>query len=231
MTETKIKNSFVQKILPVLVILAAYVSIQMFAISGPYFSMDDKQELSHVAGVDHWWHVFGADAFMLFRPVKNILFSFFCLFPERLTFVCRLVATIIGCVCLFPVLALFRRIFRNERFALFAAAVWMLAPTLVSSVAWLSCVNIQIMCAVGALAIVLHDKAFEGLENRWQLHLAASLCLFLACVSYEQAVAVGPLIIVFDYYLRPNRFSLKRSYYAYVAYGLVTLLYLCSEEW
>ena len=73
-----------KKALPILAIIVTYVAVQLFAITGPYFTMDDAQELSHVNSFDSWWRVLGADAFQLFRPVKNLIFSFFALFPEEI---------------------------------------------------------------------------------------------------------------------------------------------------
>ncbi len=207
-------------------IIAVYIVIQLFAVSGPFFLMDDAQELSHVRSLESWWQVFGADSFQLFRPVKNLIFSLFALFPEDMVPLCRVFAIVIGCMSFFPVLALFRRVFGNERQALLASAVWLLAPTLVSSTAWLSCVNIQVMCALGALAIVLHDKAFEGNAFRPSFVAAATACLFVACGSYEQAVAVGPIAVIFDFYLRPERFKSKKVILVYAVYAFVTVLYL-----
>ena len=215
-----------KRALPIFAIIVTYVAIQSFSVMGPYFTMDDAQELSHVNSFESWRQVLGADAFQLFRPVKNLIFSFFALFPENMTPLCRISAIVIGCLSIFPVLALFRRVFRDEQRALLASAVWMLAPTLVSSVAWLSCVNIQIMCALGASAIALHDKAFEGESFRPSFAVAAAACLFLACVSYEQAVAVGPIVVIFDFYLRPERFKSKNAFLVYAVYALVTVLYL-----
>ena len=209
-----------------LLVIAAYIVIQSFAVLGPYFLMDDAQELSHVRSLGSWWQVFGADSFQLFRPVKNLIFSLFALFPEDMVPLCRVFAILIGCMSFFPVLALFRRVFGNERQALLASAVWLLAPTLVSSTAWLSCVNIQVMCALGALAIVLHDKAFDGNAFRPSFVVAAAACLFVACVSYEQAVAVGPIAVIFDFYLRPERLKSKKVFLVYAAYAFVTVLYL-----
>ena len=206
--------------------MAAYIAIQSFAVSAPYFLMDDAQELVHVRGMGSWLQLFGADGFHLFRPVKNILFAFFSLFPEDMTWVCRVTGITIGCISLFPVVSFFRRVFGDERRTLLAAATWMLAPTLVSSVAWLSCVNIQVMCAFGALAIVFHDKAFGEDRSRCLYVAWAAVCIFLACVSYEQAVAVGPIVILFDFYLNPARIRSKRTFPAYVVYAVVSIFYL-----
>lgn len=220
----------IRKLPPIPTILAIYIAIQAFAITGGFFPLDDPQELFRVKTLDSWWHIFGVDCYGLFRPVKNLFFALFSAVPSDMTWLCRVMAIAVGCVSLFPVLALFRRIFRDERQALFAAAVWMLAPTLVSSVAWLSCVNIQAMCALGALTIVLHDKAFDGDSCSPRVVFAAAVTLFLSLVSYESAVVVGPLVVVFDFYLRPRRFLTKRAIGTYCFYASITLIYLVLRE-
>ena len=212
--------------MPVLAILIAYIGIQSFAILGPYFPLDDLLELWLVNTYDSGWQVFGPDCFHLFRPVKNLIFAFFSVVPSDMTWLCRVISIAIGCISIFPILALFRRIFRDERLALFATAVWALSPTLVSSVAWLSCVNIQVMCALAATTIVLHDKAFDNERFHGVFVCSAALMMFFACVSYELAVALCPLIVVFDFYLRDHRLYKKRTILVYLGYALITLLYL-----
>ncbi len=210
----------------IVAILAFYVAIHSFALTADFFPLDDLQELAVVNGLDHWWQVFGSDAFKLFRPVKNILFCLFSFCAVDSVVWSRVAALLVGCLSLFPVLALFKRIFNEERCALAAAMAWMLAPTLVSSIAWLSCVNIQVMCAMGAAAVVLHDMAFEREDPRPSVVACSAACIFLACVSYECAVAVGPLVVVFDFFLRPRRFATRQAWCAYVVYAVVTVGYL-----
>ena len=220
------RTSFKTGHLTAALVVALYVAIQSFAILGPFFPLDDLQELAVVNGMEHWWQIFGSDAFQLFRPVKNLIFAFFALVPRSMTLICRVAAMTIGCASFFPMLALSRRVFGSEWRALVTASVWLLAPTLVSSVAWLSCVNIQVMCAFVALTIALHDKAFDDGVFRPFYVVVAAVCLFLACASYEQAVVTIVLVVLFDFYLRPERVRSKKAIQTYAVYVLVTLVYL-----
>lgn len=211
-------------------ILLTYAAIQSFAIFGPFFPLDDLQELAVVNGMEHWWQIFGSDAFKLFRPTKNVVFAVFAILSTHSMILTRVIAVFIGCLCIFPVYALFRRIFNADRTSLLATAIWAFSPTLVSSIAWLSCVNIQVMCAFGALMIFLHDKAFETGELQWRFAVGSATCLFLACLSYECAVAVGLLVVAFDFYLRPKRFVSRRAWCAYLSYAAVTMAYIALRS-
>lgn len=194
-----------------------YIVIQSFAINSVSSPADDMQELAFVNGFQTWTQLFGKDVFGLFRPVKNLLFLLLSCFPPNDIAGFRLVCICIGILSYIPVLALCRRVFDGKWTAFSAAAVWLLAPTLVSSVAWLSCVNIQIMAGVAALAICMHDRGQA---------LMASTCLFFACVSYESAVAIGPIIVAYDFFLRPGRLRTLRAWKAYAVYAVVTATYL-----
>ena len=198
-------------------IIVAYVTIQSFAINANVFPADDIQELVFVNGMRSWTELFGKDVFGLFRPVKNLLFLILSCFDQNDISIFRLFCICIGILSFFPVLCFCRKVFKDYWFALVAASVWFLAPTLVSSCAWLSCVNIQIMSGIAALAICMHDK------NRT---VVASACLFLACVSYESAVAIGPIIVAYDFFLRPDRLRTLCAWKAYAVYAVVTATYL-----
>jgi len=200
-----------------LAVLVVYAAIQGLAVTASWFPADDDQELAFLRTMGSGVGLFGVDAFGLFRPVKNLLFFLFAhLEPFGMPAV-RSAALAIGIATFFPVLAFFRRIWSDGYRALFAAAVWLLAPTLVSSVVWLSCVNIQLMCGLAAAAFVFHDR---------ERPFAASILLFLACISYESAVAIGPCIVVFDFFLRTERLKTRRGRWTYALYAAVTVAFL-----
>lgn len=198
--------------------LAAFVAVHSFCIRAPLFLMDDAQEFAFVNGLDSVWSLFGCDAFNLFRPVKNILFAAFSLLRVRDDlFFCRMLALAIGIASYFAVLGLMRRLFRREAPAVLATAIWLLAPTQVSSVAWLSAVNIQVMCIFAALALSAH------LDDR---PARAALFAFLAMVSYESAVALLPLFFALDLFLRRVRLKSVRGWLPLAIYAAAGVAYL-----
>ena len=214
------------RLLPYLVPLV-YAGVLSLSITNEWFPADDAQELAFVQSLDSFWGLFGADTFGLFRPVKNFLFWLFVhLTPAVGIRGCRMVGIAIGVLSFFPVLALCRKVFANERKALASAAIWLLSPTLVSSVVWLSCVNIQIMVALSALAIVFHDDAFSANRCRPSRILFSGIFLFFALVSYECAIAVLPVLFLFDVLLRPERIRRRSAWLAYLFYFLTVEVYL-----
>ena len=214
-----------RKILLLLVPLV-YAAVLSFSFSGEWFPADDQQELVFVRGLSSTGALFGADVFGLFRPVKNLLFRLFVAMSPFGVDACRLVGIAIGIGSFFPVLALCRRILGNEWKAILAASVWLLSPTLVSSAAWLSCANIQLMVAFAALSMVVHDAAWNDNAFHPERIVFAGLFLFLALVSYESAIALVPILFLFDFYLRPNRIRSHSAWTAYGTYAGVAAAYL-----
>ena len=205
---------------------AVYAAVMLQSVTDVCFPADDPQELNYVNEMRWGWLLRGHDVFGLFRPVKNLLWI---LFSKLNTFGfewCHVFAITIGILSFFPVLALCRRIYGSDWKAFAAAAVWLLSPTLVSSVAWLSCVNIQVMAAFAALTIVFHDKAWNGESFRPSRIVFAGVFLFLALVSYECAIALAPILVFFDLTLRPERLRKKKPWIAHIGYWTVVLAYL-----
>ena len=208
-----------------LLVPVCYAAMMSRSISPTLFRIDDMQEFRFVAESDSIVSLLGTDTFQLFRPVKNLLFvAFSFLAPFGIRW-CHFVNVLVGAISFFPVRALCRRILGSEKKALLASSIWLFSPTLVSSAAWLSCVNILVMVAFAAGVVVLHDSAWDGNRFRRSRILFAGLCLFLSLLSYECAVAVVPLLVIFDLYLRPGRLGTKDARTAHAVYWIIVVLY------
>ena len=204
-----------------------YASILCFSLSDEWFPADDKQEMVFVRDAKTIWSLLEVDVFGLFRPVKNLVFVLFgWMLPAIGVRGCRIAAIAVGAISFFPVLALCRRIFRNERKAILATSIWLLSPTLVSSAAWLSAANIQIMVAFASLAIVFHDDAWNDTGRRDFRCLLAGSFLFMALISYECAISIPPILFLFDLLLRPGRIKNRKVWLAYVFYAITVAAYL-----
>ena len=203
-----------------------YVAVLSFSATPAMFRIDDPQEFQFVADAGSLSALLKADVFGLFRPVKNLLFlAYSKLAPFGLSW-CHLVSVLIGCASFCPILALCRRILGSEDKALLAATIWLFAPTLVSSAAWLSCTNILVMAAFAAWAIALHDSAWDGGRFRASRIPLAATSMLVALFSYECAIAVVPIVVLFDLCLRPGRVRTKRAMVAYALYAAAAILYL-----
>ncbi len=207
-----------------------YLAVMSLSISRWVFRVDDYQQFQYVGEMDSFWSLFRADVFGLMRPVKNLLFlGFLHIAPFGLQW-CHIVGIVIGAVSFFPVSSLCRRILGSETKGTMAAAIWLLAPTLVLSAAWLSTVNILIMTAFATGAISLHDSAWDNSRYCRSRIIGASLCLIVALFSYECAIATFPLIILFDLFLRPNRMRTREAIRSYVLYAGIVLIYLVLRK-
>ena len=203
-----------------------YVAAMLPSVAGKLFPVDDPSEMDFVRGASPLRLLTGQDAFGYFRPVKNLLWLLFSgLAPLGVEWF-HVVAIAFGVLSFFPVLSLCRRISGSGWKALAAASVWLLSPTLVSSAAWLSCLNIQVMVAFAALSLVFHDKAWDGGSFRPSRVVLAGGFLFLALVSYECAIAVVPVLLLFDFMLRPGRLAEARARTAHATYWTLAAVYL-----
>lgn len=203
-----------------------YGAVMLQSVTGELFLADDPGEMDFVRIRTLPQLLFGYDAFGLFRPVKNLLWIVFSrLAPIGIDW-CHVVAIAIGILSFFSLLALCRRIFKDDWKALAASSVWILSPTLVSSAAWLSCVNIQLMAVFAALTIIFHDMAWDGDRFRASRIAFAGLFLFLALVSYECAVAVAPILLAFDCLLRSQRLRDRKAWFVHGIYWSIVFLFL-----
>ena len=203
-----------------------YGAVALQSVTDKLFPADDPGELDFVRSFSVFRLLTSYDVFGLFRPVKNALWLVFsALEPFGIEW-CHVFAIAVGILSFFPVRALCRRVSGNDWKALAAATIWLLSPTLVSCVAWLSCLNIQAMVAFAALAVVFHDRAWDDGAFRPSRTTAACVFLFLALVSYECAVAVAPILLAFDWILRPERLRNRRAWIPHAFYWAVVLLYL-----
>ncbi len=203
-----------------------YGAVALQSVTDKLFPADDPGELDFVRSFSVLRLLTGYDVFGLFRPVKNAIWLVFSkLEPFGIEW-CHVFAIVVGILSFFPVKALCRRVSGNEWKALAAASIWLLSPTLVSCTAWLSSLNIQVMVAFAALAIVFHDKAWNGESFRPSRTIAACVFLFLALVSYECAVAVPPILFAFDWILRPKRLRNRRAWRPHAFYWAIVFLFL-----
>ena len=206
-------------------VLLLYVTVVSFSFDGGWFIADDREELLFVRKTESIARIFGSDVFGLFRPVKNLLFLLFSHLSVYGIRTCRYVGLAIGLITFLPVRQMFGRIFGSDSKAIFAAAVWILSPTLVSSVAWLSGLNIMIMAMFVALTLLFHDMAWDGGSFRFSRICFAIVFLFLALVSYECAIAVFPSLILFDALLRHGRIRTRHAWASYACYAATIAFY------
>jgi tetratricopeptide (TPR) repeat protein len=220
-------------------VLLAYVAIAACSLHAPFFPLDDQGELYFVRTANSWISLLGPDFYHFFRPVKNLLFAAYnWLECHGGMEAVRAVPILLGLGSAWAVFGLCCRLLASRSWALVATAAWLLAPTLVSCTAWLSCSNILVMTGFAAVALTCHDLAcvseesnIEKSNNRGRLwSVLAPLFLFLSLASYEGAVGVVPLFFVVDFYLHPARLRRPATWRLYFLYGLILVAYLALRH-
>jgi tetratricopeptide (TPR) repeat protein len=209
------------------VILLTYVLISWQSIQAPIFVLDDAAEFAFVKFQTSWAALWQHDCFLFFRPVKNLCFLMFgALRPSGIE-TCRLLVTGIGLLSAVAVYALFRRLLRQPVACLAATACWLLAPTMVSCTAWLSCVNIQSMAGLAAVSLRLFLDARAGTKTSGTYSLAGAwLTSLLAMLCYEGAVCLPALFVLLDCFLCPEGLRTRRAWRTYAMLGSALLFYL-----
>lgn len=186
----------------VLAACAAIVALALLALDAEPV-LDDRHQLHHVAGFRSLLAPLGLDCFQLWRPAKNLLFLAIRqagLPAGHVAAACAGVASFLALLCWL------RRAGLAAPWAAGAAAVWALSPTQVSSLAWLSAVNIQAM-VVFALVTLLCWRGDAGRTTRaWGLASFAA-----ALLSYEAAVTLPVLWLLCAWHRDPDGFRWPRA--------------------
>lgn len=209
----------------VLAIPLVFIFVMSFSISDELFRIDDQEEFRLVGESTSLLSLFSTDAFVFLRPIKNAIFFIFHLIAPFGIRWCHVLAIIICALSFFPVLSFFRCVLQSERQALAASAVWLFSPTLVSSVAWLSGVNIIVMVAFAASAIKFHDSAWHNDTFATNRIILSSAFVCLSLLSYECGVAIVPLLLLFDFFLRPKRLQTNKGLFVHSTYFTILFLY------
>lgn len=188
---------------------------------------DDAAEFALVRRYGGAWDWFGTDCYGFFRPVKNLLFSVLgCAAPSSPR-AWHLASISLFAICIILAERYFRILFNGSPWSAAAAAIWALAPTQVSSVNLLSCINLFVLAA-GVLGCLI---AYEGARrcgsrvDPRRLLLSAA-CLFIALLSYESAVVTLALVALHDAFVDGRRFRARTTFVYYGSLALVTAGYL-----
>ena len=188
---------------------------------------DDISQLSYVREFKSWKDCFGVDFFGLFRPLKNLIFYFsrdLPLFEWHALVLAAYVGSILA------IYVLFRRLLGSLGWAFAGTLLWASSPTQVSTVVWMSAVNISLAMIFSCGCILLHDLSQSKPGRNGVLSLLGCLLLFLAQISYETAICVPGLCVLVDL-LRKRPLFTKATIIRYGWLGLTVILYLAVRAY
>ncbi len=213
------------RLLLLMLIIACMIALYSQSINCPPLQ-DDVAEFTLVRHCQGAWGWFGTDCYGFFRPVKNLLFLILDDVAPSSPWAWHLASIFLFAVCIILAERYFRILFDNSSWSIAAAAIWALAPTQVSSVNLLSCINLFVLTG-GVLGCLI---AYEG-ARRYDPHvgprhlLLSATCLFIALLSYESAVMTLALIVLHDAFIDRRRFSMRSTFVYYGSLALVTACY------
>jgi tetratricopeptide (TPR) repeat protein len=188
--------------------------------------LDDLGQIAHVSRFGWSTALFGQDCYGFFRPVKNLLFYYYVAGMDGhpvAGHVVALVFFLLGVVLVERYSALF---FPKGMWSVLCAAIWALAPTQVSSVAWLSCLNILFMTVAALLALLAHERALKAEMHEKMWHTLSMLAALAAMLSYEMGVVVVVLFPLHDAAIDPERLRARKAWGRYMILALMGVIYL-----
>ena len=213
---------------PVLLLAAIVLAAFQQVFASP-LAFDDNLSIAQVREFASWRQVWGGDAFMFFRPVKNL---FFYLIEQNGGGVTAYhwinLAGYYLAAC--GVFSLILRLSGNALAAFAAGAIWAISPTGGTVAVWASCFNINIAAAAMAFCVIAYDVMRDESVRRPALWgVAATIFLLLGLLSYETAIATAPLLVLVDAFRGRKVFS-KRSMIHYGTIAAVVLAWLVCRQ-
>jgi hypothetical protein len=206
-----------------LLTIVAFIIICIILYNCPLSMVDDQGQITYIKNLS-LSQIFLNDFFGFFRPVKNILFLIFMLDKPWGMHFARILTFLIAFATYFSVSKLLSRILKSDLWGSIGGGIWIIAPTLLSTLAWFSCTNIMVMVLFGTLCLNLYIKQ-KNVDNHKQKYLLLLMCLliFLNLVSYEGGISILAMLFAIDFFLYPESFKLKRTWINYL-YLLIPLI-------
>ena len=188
--------------------------------------LDDVDEMDYIQSRPGISELFRQDCYGLFRPVKNMLFLLVTRTGPVRPIIWHGLSWLLFLTVTGLAWAVFRRLLRQAGWAMAAAALFALAPTQVSSLAWFSCANILAMTGLLLAALLAYDEARQrAAAAAWPFWLLAATAYGLALFSYESALCFPVLLILWDAVRGRPTWCSSSSRRAYFGFALLAVGY------
>jgi len=210
-------------------LLAVLILVAFQQVFESPFAFDDGVSIAQIRTFSGWQQAWGPDAFMFFRPVKNL---FFYLVEQAGGGVIRYhwvnLAAYYLAAC--GVFGLTLRLSGNVLASFAAGAIWALSPTGGTVAVWASCFNINVAAASMTFCAISHDAMRSGSSRHPALlGVVAAFFLLLGLLSYETAIATAPLLVLVDAFRGRKIFS-KQSILLYAGIAAIILTWLVCRQ-
>jgi tetratricopeptide (TPR) repeat protein len=198
-------------VLAIVLLCAVVFGISAQSLSAP-FILDDLDLIAQVKTYDSLQQAFRKDCYNLYRPVKTAAFYILSTYWMDSPAVWRLSSLGLYVLSIAVLYVLLVRIVPSRPLAFASTAVWATAPTQVSGLVWSSCINIQIMLLAMLIAVLFHDELQRkprSVAGCAAFQAGIVFCYLIACFSYEGAVVLPALLLIWDLCRRRNIFAVK----------------------
>jgi len=214
--------------LPSLLLAAVVLAAFQQVFKSP-FAFDDGVSIAQIRQFTTWHQIWGPDAFMFFRPVKNLFFYWVEQAGGgtiRYHWVNLAAYYIAAC----GVFGLTLRLSGNVLASFAAGAIWAISPTGGTVAVWASCFNINVAAASMAYCAIAYDVMRSGTSRHPALPGAlAVFFLLLGLLSYETAIATAPLLVLVDGF-RGRKIFGKQSILLYAGIAAIVLTWLVCRQ-
>ncbi|MAS91843.1 MAG: hypothetical protein CMO55_01505 [Verrucomicrobiales bacterium] len=188
--------------------------------------LDDELQIAHVAQFSGVWDCFAQpDGFGFFRPFKNLIYYGLQEVAGGSMLIWHGVGMGIHLAAVGALYMLVRGMFGSWKYAVLAAAVWALTPSMTTAAIWLTCSNINLGIFFVCLFLLVHSRMQSCETGAVAMGIVSGLLLVLTLFSYESLVVAIGLVFFYDRLVLQAKFS-RRQFAAYAAYGVIVLGYL-----
>ncbi|MCX7010274.1 MAG: hypothetical protein NTY53_24050, partial [Kiritimatiellaeota bacterium] len=167
--------------------------------------LDDNNEWEYLASWTESGRISALDCFGYFRPIKNLFFAACSPAPDGTILVAHVASLAAYALLALLIFMASRRLLKSEQWALAVTALYALAPTQLSTIAWFSCTT-NVVTNIALILVTL--LCAENACQRWRdqnrraalaYGVMALLSAALALVSYEVAVSLPALFLLWQY--------------------------------
>lgn len=192
--------------------------------------LDDTLQTQHVATFESVVDCFTQpDCFGFMRPVKNLIYYAFHVSGNASPLTWHGFNLATHLLAVIAVYFLARRLIQPWPWALAAAGLWALTPTMTCASIWMSCANINLGVGFLSLFLLAHLRSQASEKQSVGFTTVSGLILFLSLFFYESLVVAVGLAFLCDrlvHQIKPTRPQMI----TYAIYGVTTVVYLAIRS-
>ncbi len=215
-----------------LLILGLAIALAFQVLHAPFF-LDDIPQIEHVNSFSSPKEIFSPDTFGLKRPAKNLIFWLVLQTGTHAVITAHSILLTLYIATIFILFFWFRLWTPTTKWAAIGTGIWALSPTLVSSIAWLSCANILVSMISVLAGLICWEYARHKQEKaeiiKSYVLFSLSIIFYALAFSAYEAIIIFPCLIVIQDIMIKRRSLSKKIIMPYLALTIITLILLLAR--